>query len=179
MVAVPELATTNRRGWRSVAALLAGLVLALATAYEAAQALGVISIGELPGDDAPGADYVGAAASIAFLLALVVVASSLGARAETITRPVRVALPLVTVATVVVGYVTYDPYYAPSLRRYSDYASSGETLDLRRRDRGDRHRGGLGGETPDRHAVYVACPRPVRPDRAAGRRALKPLTDGS
>lgn len=113
--------------WRSVAALLAVIVLALTTAYEAAQALGLITVGAVPGEDAPGAGSVGVAAVVAFLLAFVVVASSLGSP-DVIASPVRQLLPLAPMASVVVGFYTYDPYYAPNHRRYSDYATTGMTL---------------------------------------------------
>ncbi len=127
MRAVARSTTTRRSGWRPLAALLAVVVLGVNAAYNAAQALGWISIGELPGEDAPGAGLAGAATFLAFLLAIVVVASSL-TRPEAIARSVRQLLPLAAVAAVVIGYYTYDPYYAPSHRRYSDYRSGGETL---------------------------------------------------
>ena len=113
--------------WHPAAALLAVVVLALTTAYEATQILGLITIGDLPGEDAPGAGFVATAAVIAFVLAIVAVASSLR-NPHLIARRVRQLLPLVAMASVVVDYYTYDPYYAPSRRRYSDYATAGATL---------------------------------------------------
>jgi hypothetical protein len=112
---------------RTLAALVAVVVLALATVYEAAQALGVISIGDVPGEGAPGEGLVGAGILFAYLTTLVVVLSSF-ANPERVPRTLRQLLPIAPVAAVVVGYYTFDPYYAPTERRYSDYRSDGATL---------------------------------------------------
>ena len=116
-----------RARWRPAAALVVVVVLTAATVYEAAQALGVISLGKLPGDDAPGAGIVETAAPFAFLTAFVVGFCSFR-DAERIPSIVRQLLPLVAVAAAVVGYFSFDPYFAPTKRRYSDYASSGQTV---------------------------------------------------
>ena len=120
-------AQTWRSRWRPAAALGVVVVLAAATVYQAAQALGVISLGKLPGEDAPAAGVFGAATSVAFLTAFVVVFCSFR-DAERIPSIVRQLVPLVAVAAAVAGYYSFDPYYAPTKRRYSDYASSGQTV---------------------------------------------------
>ncbi len=113
--------------WRPAAALGVVVVLAAVTGYEAMQALGVISLGTSPGADAAGAGVVDTAAVCAFLTAFVVVFCSFR-DAERIPSVVRQLFPLVAVATAVVGYFSFDPYFAPTKRRYSDYASSGQTV---------------------------------------------------
>jgi hypothetical protein len=87
----------------------------------------VIPKGDLPGENAPGADWVGVAGVIAWLVAVIVSASSLRGP-EAIALRVRQLLPLAAVAFAVVGYYTFDPYYAPTHRRFSDYASGGAKL---------------------------------------------------
>ena len=106
---VNDLTTRERGGWRAVAGLIAVVVFCVAAAYAAAQALGWIAIGELPGENAPGFEIVNVATIVAFLLAFVVAAASLKTP-ELIGRGVRELLPVAAVAVVVVGHYTYDPY---------------------------------------------------------------------
>jgi hypothetical protein len=99
--------------------LLAWLVVAVllgAAAFELALALGAESLGPAPGDDVPGADTVFARGAVA-TLAGAAVAAGLAAR-----RPSRVAALLAPAAAAFMAahFFTYDAYFAPQLRRYSD-----------------------------------------------------------
>jgi len=88
------------------ALLLAGAV------FELALALGAAKPGPQPGDDAVGEAIVAPVLAAAILVGVVLAAG---------TRD-RVAAGLAPAAglVLVAGYYTYDPYYAPTLRRYSD-----------------------------------------------------------
>jgi hypothetical protein len=92
-------------------------VLAAATVYEALVALGVIQLGSLPGDGPPGAGIVLAAALVAMLVgaALALGMGGFGGRASTAEL-----LAPAAAAFLVARFFTFDPYYAPTLRRYSD-----------------------------------------------------------
>jgi hypothetical protein len=96
-------------GWVVVA------VLAGAAVYELALALGAGSIGPAPGDDVTGAGAVFTAALLA-IIAAVVLALVYAAR----PRPVAALLAPAAAAFLVPFVFTYDPYYAPTLRRYCD-----------------------------------------------------------
>ena len=87
-------------------------VLAGATAYEAALALGAGTIGPAPGDGVAGDDWVRLAAIAAMLLGVVLAFGNRGLTLE--------FAPVAAAAFVVASFYTYDPYFAPSLRRYSD-----------------------------------------------------------
>jgi hypothetical protein len=95
--------------WLAVAVLLA------CAAFELALALGAGSFGP-GGADVPGAEAVFSIGAVATLLASVV-AAGLAAR-----RPSRVAALLAPAAAAFMAahFFTYDPYFAPQLRRYSD-----------------------------------------------------------
>jgi hypothetical protein len=92
-------------------------VLAAATVYEAVVALGVIEPGSLPGDGPPGAGIVLAAALVAMLAgaALALGVSGFGGPASTAEL-----LSPAAAAFLVARFFTFDPYYAPTLRRFSD-----------------------------------------------------------
>jgi hypothetical protein len=92
-------------------------VLAAATAYEALVALGVIELGSLPGDDPPGAGIVLAAAVVSMLggAAFALGMGGFGGRSSTAEL-----LSPAAAAFLVARFFTFDPYYAPALRRYSD-----------------------------------------------------------
>jgi uncharacterized membrane protein YbaN (DUF454 family) len=97
--------------------LLAWLVVAVllgAAAFELALALGAGSFGP-GGEDVPGAEAVFALGALATLAGAAVAAGL--AR-----RPSRVAALLApsAAAFMTAHFFTYDAYYAPSLRRYSD-----------------------------------------------------------
>ena len=92
-------------------------VLAAGAAYEAAVALGWISLGTQPGDGPPFEGLVLVAALIAMLVgALVSLALSDGGRSSTFVALFGAAAG----AFVVARFYGFDPYYLPTLRRYSD-----------------------------------------------------------
>lgn len=97
----------NRAGWSVVGILL------VAAAYELALALGAGSIGPEPGDDVPGATAVRLVAALAILAG----AGLVGAK---LTPPPAALLAPAAAFFVVPLYFTFDPYYAPTERRYSD-----------------------------------------------------------
>jgi hypothetical protein len=92
-------------------------VLVAAGIYELLIAVGTISIGSEPGMGAPGDTAV----SIAALAAMLVGAVAAGAG---VARPraswIPGAVGTAAAALVAVRLYTYDPYYAPTLRRMSD-----------------------------------------------------------
>ncbi|MEP6641010.1 MAG: hypothetical protein ABJB93_03775 [Gaiellales bacterium] len=103
-------------------------ILAVATWYEAAVALGVLSLGPSPGDGPRDEPLVFGAAFLALLFSgPVLLACSLG-------RTTRLApVPLVSMAAVsfvVARYYSFDPYYAPTLRRMSDGVVAGSWIIL-------------------------------------------------
>jgi hypothetical protein len=100
-------------GWL-VAAVLAG-----ATPYRAALAFGAGSVGPQPGDDVAGSGAVGAIAFVAMVVGAAVAALST-------VRPQRAVALLAPAAGayLLAFYFTYDPYYAPVRRRYSEGAVS-------------------------------------------------------
>ena len=114
----PRLGALPRLTARAPVTALVVLVLAAATVYEAAVALGLISIGTLPGEGPPGEGLV---LSLA-LLALLVGSVSAVTRAKRMTDgdPLTALLAPAAAAFVVARFYTYDPYYAPTLRRMSD-----------------------------------------------------------
>jgi hypothetical protein len=86
-------------------------------AYEAAVALGWISLGTQPGDGPPSEGLVLVAALIAMLMGAVVSAAlSAGGRRTTSV----VLFGAAAGAFVVARFHGFDPYYLPTLRRYSD-----------------------------------------------------------
>jgi hypothetical protein len=94
-------------------------ILVVATWYEAAVALGMLSLGPSPGEGPRGETLFFAAAFLAlFFSGLLLVACSLR-RTPTRLAPVPL-VSLTAVSFVVARYSSYDPYYAPSLRRMSD-----------------------------------------------------------
>jgi len=94
-----------------LAVVLLAVLLGVAV-YEAVLALGWISIGDLPGQDAPGAGTVVAVAAVAMVGGALTLALA--------PRRLGLLLPLLSVAVVAARYFAFDPYYAPSLRRYSE-----------------------------------------------------------
>jgi hypothetical protein len=97
-------------GWAVV------LVLFAAAAYEAAVALEWISMGSLPGQEAPGQ----AVATIAAFLALLT-----GILATLVSRRIlhrwpATLVPVAGAAYMTAHYYAFDSYYLPSLRRFSD-----------------------------------------------------------
>jgi hypothetical protein len=95
------------------------LVLLAAAAYEAAVALEWISMGSVPGQDAPGQAGVTIAAFLALLTGIVATLVS-----RRILRPWPAALvPLAAAGYLLAHYHAFDSYYLPSLRRFSDSGS--------------------------------------------------------
>jgi hypothetical protein len=95
-------------GWVVIGTLIA------AAAYELALALGAGSIGPEPGEGVVGSGVVEPVAVVAMLAAAVIAPFS---RA----RPWPAALLAPAAAAYLVAFFfTYDPYFAPTLRRYSD-----------------------------------------------------------
>jgi hypothetical protein len=95
-------------GWLVFGTLVA------AAAYELALALGAGSIGQDPGDDVAGATAVR-------LIAVLAMIAAAGLAPLVASRPWPVALFAPAAAAYLVAfYFTYDPYFAPTLRRYSE-----------------------------------------------------------
>jgi hypothetical protein len=88
--------------------------LAAAGAYELALALGAGSLGPEPGDGIPGSWVIGLVAVLA-MLAAAALAPFLRPR----SWPAALFAPAAA-AYLVAFYFTFDPYFAPQLRRYSD-----------------------------------------------------------
>jgi hypothetical protein len=100
-------------GWAVVVVLLA------AAAYEAAVALEWISMGSLPGQDAPGQAVVTVAAFVALLTGIV---ATLVSR-RILRRWPATLVPIAAAAYMVAQYYTFDSYYLPSLTRFSETGS--------------------------------------------------------
>jgi hypothetical protein len=101
--------------------VLVGILVA-AAAYELALALGAGSLGPLPGEGVPGSGVVQAVALLAMLAAAALaLLSSL--------RPWPAALLSPAAAGFLVAFFfTYDPTFAPNLRRYSDGNAGGRWI---------------------------------------------------
>jgi len=94
-------------GWVVIGILLG------AAAYELALALGAGSVGPEPGEDVPGTVAVRFVAVLAMLVGVGLVAAKLG-------PPVAALLAPASAFFVVPFSLTFDPYYAPTERRYTD-----------------------------------------------------------
>ena len=101
----------------SYLALAVVAVLIAVTAYEAAVALEVIGMGSLPGEGPPGGTLVSGLAAVALLAAALLAAglSGLGPAAPAVSALLAPA----AAAFMVAHFYSFDPYYAPSLIRYS------------------------------------------------------------
>jgi hypothetical protein len=91
-------------------------VLVAAAAYQLALALGTPSVGAEPGADPPGQWLV---VWIAFLAMLLGAAAAGIAFLSSVPRAVATYAPAAA-AVLVTRFYDYDPYYAPSLRRFSE-----------------------------------------------------------
>ena len=100
-------------GWAVVLVLLA------AAAYEAAVALEWISMGSLPGQEAPGQAVVTIAAFLALLTGIV---ATLASR-RILRRWPATLVPIAAAAYMVAHYYAFDSYYLPSRTRFSDSGS--------------------------------------------------------
>jgi hypothetical protein len=95
---------------------LAACVLLAGAAQQAAVGLGWLEIGRLPGEPAPGQIFLSAA-----LLTLLALVPALALAAATDRRVCGIPAPaLASSAFLVAHFTSYDPYYAPTLRRMSD-----------------------------------------------------------
>jgi hypothetical protein len=90
--------------------------LVFATMYEGLVAFGVIELGSEPGEGPPGDGAIALIAVLTMLVAAgLAVFAALGARA-----PLIALLPPGAAAFLVARFYTFDPYFLPTLRRYSD-----------------------------------------------------------
>jgi hypothetical protein len=104
---------------RAWAAALVVLVLLGAASYEAALALGWLAIGSLPGEGRPEEEDVLLLAVAAQLAgAVLAAASAFGPRMK--AGAAESMIPLSSAAFMTARFYTFDPYYAPTLRRMSD-----------------------------------------------------------
>jgi hypothetical protein len=92
------------------------LVLFAAAAYEAAGALEWISMGSLPGQEAPGQAVVTIAAFLGLLTGIVATVVS----RRILRRWPATLVPIAAAAYMAAHYYAFDSYYLPSLRRFSD-----------------------------------------------------------
>ena len=100
---------------RVAAGLTLGVLLG-ATLYETLVALQVIELGSQPGDGPPGEQTVALVAVLAML-----VAAGLGVLAAVGARvPFVPLLAPAAAAFLVARFYTFDPYYLPDLRRFSE-----------------------------------------------------------
>jgi hypothetical protein len=95
------------------------LLLGTAAIYETAIALGALSVGPAPGQGPPGADSVLAASMLAFLIgAWMSVVYAVWD--YPVTAPPAWLLAPVATWFVAARFYAFDPYFAPTLRRYSE-----------------------------------------------------------
>ncbi len=109
----------ERRGWRESTATVLLVVIGAVALYEAAIAIQVIPIGDEPGENALGGGAARAVGTLALLGALVVAVASIRTP-ELLSGTVRLLLPLAGASLVVATGYAFDPYFAPTLRRYAD-----------------------------------------------------------
>ena len=98
--------------------LVAAVLLLVATGYELAVALKAIELGRSSGEGPRGSGFADLAALLG-LLAGIVVTAVMTLRNSTPTRLIAL-LPLAAAAVMTATYYSFDPYYAPDRRRYSD-----------------------------------------------------------
>ncbi|MGD0167807.1 MAG: hypothetical protein ABSC51_11080 [Gaiellaceae bacterium] len=99
-------------------ALFFVVVLVAATAYEALISASVIPIGREPGEGAHGSGLVEATVLCVLLLGCFVSSSLRGCR--WLKRVPGALIPPLAVAFATARFYSFDPYYAPTLRRMSD-----------------------------------------------------------
>ena len=105
-------------GWLLTLAVL--VVLTLAVAYEAAVALGWLAVGPLPGQAPVGNGLVFGAALLALLVGTVVFAGYASLPGAPPADALWSLVGPAAAAFVVARLYSFDPYYAPTLRRFSD-----------------------------------------------------------
>jgi hypothetical protein len=92
-------------------------VLVAAAGYELAVAVGASGVGEVPGAGAPGEESVALIALLAIVAGAGLAGLALLARSP--STPLALYAPAVA-SFLIARFYTYDPYYAPTLRRYAD-----------------------------------------------------------
>jgi len=107
------------------------LVLLAAASYEGAIALQWLDIRPQPGAGRAEEERVLAAAIVAQIIGAVVAAARVFASRHQ-PAAVEATIPLAAAAFLTARFSTFDPYYAPTLRRYSDggLVASGWVLTL-------------------------------------------------
>jgi hypothetical protein len=95
------------------------VVLLAAAAYEAAIAFEWISLGSGPGGEASGQGVVTIFAFLALASGMVIGAAAVLRRGSVRRWPVML-IPLAAAAYLISHYYAFDPYYLPTLRRFSD-----------------------------------------------------------
>ena len=116
-VGAPTLRSMAGKG--HVVALAVLVMLAAATAYEAAIALQVVSAGDEPGEEPFGRGLVFGAALLALLGAafwFAILAARPSPPADTVVASIGPA----AAAFLVARFYSFDPYFAPTLRRFSE-----------------------------------------------------------
>ena len=99
-------------------AWIAAIVLGVAAVYEFLVATEIVPMGDVPGEEAPGGGIVALAALLAFLLAAgAVLVRSFASRGGVIVFALLAPLGAVYL---IARWYSFDPYYLPTLRRYSD-----------------------------------------------------------
>lgn len=106
----------HRHGFVAVLTVL--LVLAAAIVYETTVALRVVELGSLPGEGPPGAGAMGLVAALGLLAAALLSAALVAARRD--PPALSALLALAAGAYLLASFYSFDPYYLPSLIRYSE-----------------------------------------------------------
>jgi hypothetical protein len=95
------------------------LLLLAAASYEAAIALGWLSVGPLPGDGPPAEETI-LLGAVAVHLAGAALAAGQAVKSGVSAAGAEAGIPVAAAAFVTARFYTFDPYYAPTLRRMSD-----------------------------------------------------------
>ena len=118
-----EIMRAGFRAWSWLILWSVPALLFAAAAFELALALGLVGSysGRVPGQDVEGEETVAAVAYLTMLVGSVVAF----VHAHYPRVPLAVALFAPAAAAFVSArFYTYDPYYLPTLRRYSDYTGA-------------------------------------------------------
>ncbi|MPZ49966.1 MAG: hypothetical protein GEU75_11845 [Dehalococcoidia bacterium] len=123
-------ARPNRTVWLLILALAPLSVLSISAGYELAYALGWLQVGDLPGQGPPGHETAVLAGLVALIFGAVLCAALAFQSARDV--PLIEWLAPAGAAFVTARFFTFDPYYAPQLRRFSDggFVSEGWVLVL-------------------------------------------------
>lgn len=110
--------TDRSLDWLLTLAVLVALTLAVA--YEAAVAVGWLAVGPLPGQAPVGNGLVFGGALLALLVGAVVLAGYASLPSCPPADALRSLVGPAAAAFVFARFYSFDPYYAPTLRRFSD-----------------------------------------------------------